>query len=396
MNLQSLYSYFMLAIGYVFKLLPIKKNRICFNSFGGQYTDSPRKISEKLHEKLNNAEFIWEISDKCRELPPDYVKCVKPQSLLSVFYRSTSHIIVDNYMGWSYGYAERGSARYKILSHQKKKGQFNICTWHGTALKKIGLDQPENKGRNLSFYSTADLLTANCVYMRNLYNHMSEGKVPITMSGTPRNDILFNVDDSTKVQLKRKLKIPEEKKIILFAPTFRSGDLEMSGLYQLEKLDIDRLLSGLSRKFGGEWVFVFRAHDSVLLSMENQRHKYSSDILSGNIGDDMSEYLAVSDVLLTDYSSSFFDFLFTGNPCFLYCPDYDHYGQVERGFYFTASELPYPTVTDEDTLYKEIDNYDTDKRKEIIESFLKKIGNVEDGSSTEKIVKIITDKLDTK
>ena len=60
--------------------------------------------------------------------------------------------------------------------------------------------------------------------------------------------------------------------------------------------------------------------------------EYIGQIYNGNYGNDMTEYLIVSDVLITDYSSSMFEFIITGKPCFLFCPDLDNYEKNERGF----------------------------------------------------------------
>ena len=391
MNCASLKGILNIGLIYVFKLLPVIKKRIYFCSFHGQYSDSPRRVSESISQSLEGAEIIWEITDKCKELLPSYIKKVKPNTVSALYCRSTSQVVVDNYMGWGYGYAPKNSFKYRVLSNQKKKGQFNICTWHGTPLKRIGLDQPENVGKDVDFYSTADLLTANSELMEKLYNHINQNKIPIALNGTPRNDILFMEDELFKKKLREKLKLPKDKKLILFAPTFRVDDLHMSGLYQIDHLGIPKLLDSLSKKFGGEWEFVFRAHDSIIKSINNEARQYSDIVLSGNIGDDMGEYLATCDILLTDYSSSLFDFMFTKRPCFLYCPDYEHYGSVERGFYFSPNELPYPTVITEEALYKTIEEYDEKTAREKIDRFLNRIGSVEDGKSTEKIVNRLLD-----
>ena len=149
----------------MFKLIPTTRKCIYFNSFNGQYSDSPRKLSEAIHTVLPVADIVWEITEKSQEPLPTYITTVKPQSLSSLYYRSRSKVVVDNYMGWSYGYTFHNRLKYFILANQKKHNQFNICTWHGTPLKKIGLDQPENDGKDMTFYSTADLLTANSEFM---------------------------------------------------------------------------------------------------------------------------------------------------------------------------------------------------------------------------------------
>lgn len=79
----------------------------------------------------------------------------------------------------------------------------------------------------------------------------------------------------------------------------------MGGLSQIESFDFEKLFSALEEKFNGEWCFVFRAHDSVVELINKRGIKETETFKLGNKGDDMAEYLYVSDVLLTDYSSSF-------------------------------------------------------------------------------------------
>lgn len=393
MMLERLQAYVLLLCSFVFKLIPIKAKRFYFCSFHGQYSDSPRRISEQVHETIENAELIWEISDKCREPIPDYIVAVPPSSLKSVFYRSSSRVIVDNYFGWSYGYSNSGSLRYKVLSKQKKKGQLNISTWHGTGFKKVALDMPEYQGKDLSFYSTSDLITVNCRFNETLFHHLTQDKVPIRLYGTPRNDLLFNADSSLILQIKEKLHLPLNNRIVLYAPTFRDGDTYMSGISQLEKMNVERLLLILKEKFGGDWTFVFRAHDSVFQKLEKELCRFPENIMSGNIGDDMGEYLVVSDMLITDYSSSLFDYLYTNRPSFLLCPDYNHYMQIERGLYFSSEDLPCPVAECADDLYRFIMNFDNQKYNQDVKDFLNRMGSVEDGMSAGKIVSVILNEL---
>ena len=128
---------------------------------------------------------------KSNEIIPDYIVKVKPFSTKSVLYRSMSKITIDNYLGWSYGYENVNSFKLKLVEKQKKKGQFGIATWHGTPLKHISIDEKQYIGKNVMFYSTADLLMCNSFFMKKLYDRINFRKIPILMSGTPRNDILF-------------------------------------------------------------------------------------------------------------------------------------------------------------------------------------------------------------
>lgn len=378
-----------ILLNYAFKLLPIRKKQIYCCSFHGQYGDSPRRISEELKKQYPDVRIIWEIGMKSNEIIPDYIVKVKPFSTKSVLYRSMSKITIDNYLGWSYGYENVNSFKLKLVEKQKKKGQFGIATWHGTPLKHISIDEKQYIGKNVMFYSMADLLMCNSFFMKKLYDRINFRKIPILMSGTPRNDILFINKKDRNIQLRKKLELPVNKKIILYAPTFRADNLKMGGLSQIESFDFEKLFSALEEKFNGEWCFVFRAHDSVVELINKRGIKETETFKLGNKGDDMAEYLYVSDVLLTDYSSSFFDYSLCKRPCFLYCPDLEHYKNVERGLYFSMDDLPFPLAMNPDALYQCIKDFDMNKYQYNIDSFLESLGNIEDGNATVKIMKVI-------
>jgi CDP-glycerol glycerophosphotransferase len=303
-------------------------------------------------------------------------------------------LIVDNYLGAFSGFQVPGSLKYKILTSSFKTGQLIIGTWHGTSLKKIATDEPCNEGKNLMFFTNTNYLICESMHMKNILHRITFGKIPILMTGYPRNDILFLDNTNIKKQLRKKLKLPENKKIILYAPTFRADNIMMSGLFQVTQMNMTKLFEKCREQFGGEWIFVFRVHDSVILSMKG--HDVCNEkVLSGNIGDDMAEYLAIADILITDYSSSMFDFCLTKRPCFLYCPDLEHYMNVERGFYLNKSDLPFSVAVTSEELYENIDIFSYKEYASKLKAFQKMIGSVDDGHATEKVVEIIVKELGT-
>jgi len=390
---KHIIAYRNIILGFLGKFLPLNSDLFYYCSFHGQYNDSPRYLSEALHQKFPKATMVWEITDKCNEIIPNYVIAVCPNSVRAVWLRCRSCLIVDNYMGWYYGYANKGSLRYLIFHALKKQKQFNLCTWHGTALKKINLDEPSQKAYN-DFYTSADLLACGNHYMEQLYKRINYNRIPIIMSGMPRNDMLFQDRAKIRMKLCNKLGLPTDKKILLYAPTFRNN-IEWSGFQQMNELDFTYLLSKFSKCFGGNWIFVFRLHDSVLqrTDMNKVLEKGNGILYSGNIGDDMAEYLVVSDALLTDYSSSFFDYILTKRPCFLYCPDRKKYGDVERGFYMDLDKLPFSISETPDELYRNIDMFSIEEYMQKNNKFLKKIGNIENGTATAILVNIICQQL---
>lgn len=216
------------------------------------------------------------------------------------------------------------------------------------------------------------------------------------MYGTPRNDIFFNKSIDIK-SVKEKLKLPLDKKIIIYAPTFRDNDINNSGISQMQQINFEQLFKSLSNRFGGDWVFVFRVHSVVSqeINTEELTRKHGCKFINGNIGDDMMEYLVCSDVLLTDYSSSMFDFALTKRPCFLYCQDLDNYKNNVRGFYFSIDKLPFPISSNSENLCDSIVNFDSEIYECKVNSFLKEIGNIEDGHASERVVQDIKYFMDT-
>ncbi len=384
--MNHIISYLSLLLRILFNFLPPKK-QISFNSFHGMYSDSPRYISELVHERLPDVQIIWEAAPKSHEQLPAYIKPVAPGSVAAVYADCTSRITVDNYMGAVYGHT---ASRLKaaILRMAKQKRQFSICTWHGTALKKINQDEPCNIGKKLYFYSSGDLLMCGNQFMKELYDRQSKCKLRTVLMGTPRNDILFDCSDEKKLRLKERLCLSADKKIVLFAPTFRESQKTNE---MLQNIDYHSILNACKARFGGEWVFVFRAHDSLVENLKG--HAADARVLSGNVGDDMAEYLAVTDILITDYSSSMFDYLLTKRPCYLYCPDLEEYSTVERGLYFSLDELPFTYGETIDAVVENICSFRQDEYQKKAEEFLYRIGNVEDGTATQKIVDLIVEKM---
>jgi len=102
---------------------------------------------------------------------------------------------------------------------------------------------------------------------------------------------------------------------------------------------------------------------------------------------DMQDWLCAADVLMTDYSSTMFDFAVTGRPCLLYVFDAKVY-QESRGMYLALNELPFLCVPEED-IAGTICSFSPEKYRENVTNFLHKIGNVEDGAATKRVVKLI-------
>ena len=329
-------------IGYAFdfvrnKFSGVKKNRIVFTSFDGHYSDSPKYISEKIHEISPETEIVWLVSEKYKNLLPDYVTAVDIESKSAKKYIRTAAALVDNvywrkvYFRTDNGFLSRLTSKvFRFFAY--RKNQLCFTTWHGTPLKRMGRDQIGDK--TVGFDCPNATMILGNKFTLNIMKRLTFGEMEMKLIGCPRNDVLFS-DAEMRLEIKEKLGLPKDKKVVLYAPTFRTDTTDIndknvyrSGINQINEIDFDALFKTLSDKFGGEFVFICRFHYHVekMVDFAAFEEKYPGKIINGNLHDDMAEYLAATDVLITDASSCMFDFALTGKPCFLLFPDVDRYG----------------------------------------------------------------------
>lgn len=380
-----------ILVGLVSPFIRIRKKTVLFSSFGGQYNDNPKYVSIKLHDQYPDYKILWVISNKAKEMPPDYVTVIEYGSIEYFKALYYSQCIIDNHAGLRSQKYERKKwfmmPLYSFLS-RKLKHQLCISTWHGTPIKRIAMDEPGAREK-YTFKSSSEYMLSGCSYTEKILFESLDKKLRMLNIGTPRNDIFFKNADVEV--LKKKLGLPVDKKIILFGPTFRD-DVEKSGKIQIETLDIRRLLNILSSKFGGNWCFVFRLHNLVQKAIDTERlRRIHGEVcfIDGNQCDDMAEYLACSDILLNDYSSSMFDYALSKKPCFIYAPDYDSYSTNERGLYFDMMDLPFPFSITQEELLSNIQSFDYEAYSENVDIMLNKLGNYEEGTASEKVVELL-------
>ena len=372
------------------KFIPIKNNTVFFDSFLGQYNDNPKYVSEELHSLKSDIKIVWSISEKNHESIPDYIQKVKYASNEYYDYAMNSAVVVDNHMGIrTFGFRRTNFSLLRWILKRPK--QLAIATWHGTPLKKIGKDQIH---RTVKAYMTSiDYCVYGCDIARDAIGEAFFIKEKMRPYGTPRNDILINnIQQSNSAHIKEKLGIPKDKSIVLFAPTFRNS-IEMSGVSQINELNIEILLAELKKKFDNDFIFVFRAHHTVQEKVKKSEIMAADFFIDGNLGEDMAEYLLCTDVLITDYSSSMFDFALTKKPCFLYVPDLGDYFSKERGTYFPIEQLPFPYSTTADGIIENIRSFNSDLYTDKIEQFLVTINNVERGQASQLIARDIIEHL---
>ena len=372
---------FFLLMNAVFHFLPMKRQIlfVCFE--GRQYGDNPKWIAEYIHEVNPEVKLYWTVDNISKHnLIPKYLRKVKNNSLEYAWIKNRSRVIVSNGAGIMLTLLSGKKRFYR--SFIKKRGQIEIATWHGTPLKHIGADIPGSMYSSENLFSSATVLISSSEYEKKIFENAFLKVIPVDLLGYARNDVLFSIKDKSMV--KEKLGIPSNKRVLLYAPTYRDNSVEMSGIAQMRMMNHETILRVLSERFGGDWVLVYRFHNLVCRSELMRNFISEPNIINGNNSDDMADYLSVTDVLLTDYSGSLFDVIGTNTICFLFSPDLDDY-ERERGLYLKTENLPYDVAVSFDELIDRISNFDLNIYNQKVQAFADRIGSRNDGHSAQRV-----------
>lgn len=365
---------------HLFFILPVSNNKIYFRAFHGKrYGCSPKYLFLYLVDKHGDSyRYIWELENNKGEIPE--AECVKRLSIKSFIHMMTSRYIITNndLMWWI----------------PLRKEQIVVETWHGGgAYKRIGkyeqsfsmfqIEQIRN-AKQISYY------VSSCQkYTEALSDSKYVSQDKFIPAGLPRNEIFFYQERMTKLKLKVfeqfGLSFQSDTHIVLFAPTYRGimGYKKDNEEVCLEP-DYDKLLSNLKEKFGGSWVLFYRSHyfDSNLLK------SLPDKVIDATWYEDMQELLCASDVLVTDFSSSMWDFALTGRPCFLYAPDIQQYID-QRGFYTDPATWPYPLAKSDEELSANILGFDEKKYIADVNRHFDELGSYENKDACMKVCKAI-------
>lgn len=376
---------------------------VVFSCFSGKsYSCSPKAIYEYMihDERFADYKFVWAFKK-------DYL-------YLHEFSNKNNTVVVK------YGSKKfrRFLAKskfwvfnYKFNDYLKpKKNQIFVQCWHGTPLKRLGCDlvhfdnvlntMDEMKKRYHIeaekidyFISPSPFATQKFISAWDL-EKIKKSDI-VVEEGYPRNDFLVNYTDNdiknVKVRLfgyyyliyEQKIK---RKKIILYAPTYRSNQHTTGvGYTQNLLMDLDYWYKELSE----DYIILFRTH--YFISNRIEFDKYQGFIYDVSNFDDINELFIISDILITDYSSVMFDYAVLKRPMIFYMYDLDYYKNQSNGFYFDVEEeLPGRIVKNDFELIEEINNitadfvYDDKYRR-----FNEKYNCLDDGNATKRVVEKI-------
>lgn len=351
---------------------------ICESFFGKSYSDSPKYIYEYLCKNYpGKYKFIWVINKRSK-IPFNPIK-VKRFSIRYAYYLARCKYTIFNVRqpDWVV----------------KREGNVFLQTWHGTPLKKLVFDQEEvmtpSPLYKAQFYKqskTWDYLVSANHFSSKVFRSAFLYDNEILEYGYPRNDLMHSLKkDIIAADIKKRLKIPQEKKIILYAPTWRDDEYYDKGKYKFTlKLD----LSLLRQELGQDYMILLRTHYYIADKLDIS----GLEDFAINVSkyDDITELYLISDILITDYSSVFFDYANLKRPILFYTYDLDKYRDMLRGFYLDIEkDVPGPLLFTNEEVVEAIKNIDDviASYKEKYEVFYEEYCSLEDGHASENIAK---------
>ena len=351
-------------------IIPANEKIILFESGNGRnYSGNPRYIYEEILNQGLNDEFkcVWSLIDTDIKIPGNPVK-VRRSYFKFLYYTLRSG-------AWIF------DARHLYYLRKNKKAKY-VQTWHGTPLKKLALDMEYmdmNGSQDIERYHQEfrdnsllwQYLISQNPFSSEIFRSAFDFKGEMLEIGYPRNDILINRNNAEDIdEIKGRFNIPKDKKIILYAPTWRDNQYHDNNEYKFAtEMDFDKM----HKELGDEYVLAIRLHPNYAnfcdeehpIDLEALCEKH--DIIDFTGYKDEQKLLLLSDILIADYSSIMVDYTILKKPIILFAYDLDDYLNKERGFYFDYKEnVPGKIVYDMDELIDSIkeEDFKLDKLEE--------------------------------
>lgn len=363
-------------------IIPVDPKLVLFESgIGKQFADSPRMIYEKIVNKELDYKKVW-VYNKNYRFNDEQTKKIKRLSPAYYYYLLRAGYWVNN---------------QNFPTYIKKPSKtLYLQTWHGTPLKKMLHDIENIQGRSddyLERVSSAikqwDYLISPSSYASDKFRSAFQYEGSILETGYPRNDILYSENKKEIAsKIKNRLNLPGDKKVILYAPTFRDDQTSKNNKF-LFNINMD--LNLMKERLGDDYIILLRMH--VVISNKLSIDPELADFVK-NVSNypDIQDLYLISDILITDYSSTMFDFANTRRPILFYTYDLDKYKEDLRGFYMDFElEAPGPFVFDTEEIIDAVENIEEIKAiyKEKYQVFYNKYCYLDDGKAAERVVKQI-------
>lgn len=361
------------AASAISRLFPIRKMRVLFQTFQGEYCCNPKYVTEALAER-DGVELVWALDrDADTSVIPAGVKVVRKGSLRHCIVAATAKVWFEN-----------GLNLVRSRYVKKRRGQIYFQPLHGSlGLKRQGLAGPEIR---VKADAITDYCISNSAFEDEVYRTSYWPTTEILRFGHPRNDVFFkSADEKVRIaaRVREALGVQSGARLALYAPTFRpDGDISC--------LDLDPVMlkAALERRFGGDWTILFRLHKR---DMASHRAPSGSWVDASGVPD-MQELMVACDVGITDYSSWICDYVLGDGFGFIYARDVEKYS-ANPGFYYPLESTPFLVARSNEELVAAIDAFDPEGYRARKSAFIRAKGCVDDGRASERCARKIMEVL---
>jgi len=362
--------------------LPVRRGSVVFESHMGRcYGDSPRALHEEIRRQGLKLRSTWSYDTSPAGFPDD-ARLVRRWSWRYLWALARAEYWVDNQ-----GFPQ----------HLRKPARTTyLQTWHGSAYKRMGFDEtrvqlqnaPQRERLQRAVQRFDHFLVRSEHDVATLAHAYRLPEDRLLRTGYPRNDAL--IAERTRAETEGRLPRPplagalgidDHKKVVLYAPTFRGGPA--GGKQARRRLLLD--VREFAERFGDTCTLLVRAH---YLEAARLPVCPPGTVIDVSRHHDVSEILALADVLVTDYSSIMFDFALLDRPVVLYAPDLDTYA-AERGSYFDLREkAPGPVNATQEELFAEIAELKKSDTRHAAQraAFAEKFGAYDKGDAARQVV----------
>lgn len=384
-------SYFLRAVAErLFGDMDILERYIVFESgHGHRYYGDPKYIYQYLQENFpGEYKCIWVVNDSelAKRIDGKAIK-VKRLSLRYYYYILRAKYWVND-------------TRQPIWWYKSKEQKY-ICTWLGTPMQKLFLDNPAfeqssalvKRGVKAQVQQWDYLLSANSYTTKHYQSAFGIEKEKILEIGNPRNDILTAPNaEERKKKLMEEMGLPKDKKTILYAPVWREEEAtDIEGYYKLQ-LGLHRMKEQMEK----DYIVLIRIHDYITgkIILDKALEGFVYDF---SFYDDVQELLLISDFMITDYSSMVFDYAYLKRPIFFYLYDLNLLESQKNHFYFDfeTEQLPGPLCHTTQEIIDHIKNIDKVKEeyKQPYENFVNCFCNKKDDKSAERLCRTVFEEM---
>lgn len=349
-----------------------------FDNFTGKgYGDNPKYIAEQLRHK--GYDLVWFVDNLSKDSFPDGIRTVKIHSIRGLYNKATAKVWVDNIR------------HYHPV--KKRKNQIYLQTWHGAYGPKLA-EKDAYRSLNEQYIKTAQydgqisdgiLVSGKLEEELFLRTFWLGSNTKILRFGLPRSDELIRQRNIPIRQHKQRLGLDPEAYYILYAPTFR--DNHSLAAYDMDYPAIIKTFETIKKR---KCYLIIRLHPHV--AYKANQIPYTDNILNGSGYSDMQSLLIACDCLITDYSSTSFDFEMLKKPVFLYCSDLEAY-EKKRGLSKEFYKYPFPFARTNDDLIYNIIHFDEKTYQDNMDEYMKNYPSYEDGHAAERTAKWIEDKM---